>query len=277
MLTVVGPEQTSREVSLTELASGKTSQRESQDSMYSQPRHYEGIDLERLLSLSPDSAEITILKFHCRDGFVSEVPLETLRKGEFLLAFRDLAVAPRTFLPAKENDYLQQEPDRLSKLAESSDGLEKEKLERERDHLATLRKDLNTLGDQGPFYPIFVSDTEKWNPPFCVNKITLASAPTDRTAALPKGLESDHPAQRGAESFEKKCAVCHSVNGVGGKVGPELNQPQSVTSYWKEDALRQLLRDPKLVRENSKMPPMHLKGPEIEAILAYLRWMDQHR
>lgn len=277
ILTVVGPKGTNREIPLRELAGVNASQLESQDSLFAEPRRYEGLNLEALLSLSPDPGEIVMLKFHCRDGFVSEVSLESLKKGQFLLAYRDLAIAPRTFLPASENSYLQEEPDRLDQQAQAATGEEKEKLERKRDHLATLRKDLNALGDQGPFFPIFISETEKWNPPFCVNQITFASAPTDRTAALPQGLPEDHPAQRGAVAFEKRCAVCHSVNGVGGEVGPELNQPQSVTSYWTEEALRQLLHDPKQVRHNSKMPALRLKEPVINDILAYLRWMDQHR
>ena len=254
------------------------------DHLFGEDRRYLGIDLERLLELSGDSSSVTILKFHCRDGYVSEVELEVLKKGEFLLAVSDPQAAPDAFLPFEKMSYLHTEPERLKKKAETLPESSKERAEilKERGHVQTLAKDLKALKNQGPFYPIFKAnpglDREKrWTPPFCVEKVSFWAAPTDKTAALPKGLPDDHPAMRGSVAFGKRCGMCHSINGIGGNVGPELNQPMSVNSYWKEEALRQLLKDPNKVRHNSKMPAFHLKDEVIDDILAYLKWMDEHR
>lgn len=276
-LSIVGPDGEQLSYSLEDLAKRKTATMLYEDHLYGGQREYVGLELSELLALCSAPDKVEVLKFHARDGFVSEVPRKTLAKGKFLLAFRDAEAAPATFLAASEIEFLNQEPKRLTKALESAPPEKREELEKERDHLNTLLTDLTGLKNQGPFYPIFTATESRWNPPFCVEKVTLAAAATDRSAALPKGLEETHPAMRGAKSFKKRCAVCHSINGVGGSVGPELNRPMSVTSYWDEGALRKLLHDPKSVRENSKMPAMRLKKPIVDDILAYLQWMDQHR
>jgi cytochrome c2 len=251
-----------------------------QDSLYGEERRYLGLTLAQLQELGQADSEYGVLKFHCRDGFVSEVTTDVLEQGQFMLAFRDVDAAPDTFLRAEKMTYLKEKPAELTARLESSDLSPEEEavLIEERDHLKTLARDMESLKNQGPFYPIFIPGDDlpkekRWNPPFAVNKVVFAKTETDRSKARPEGLSADHPAMRGSKHFEERCAVCHAINGIGGSVGPELNRPQSVTEYWEQAALRQLLKDPSKVRENSKMPPLHLKDPMIEEILAYLKWM----
>jgi mono/diheme cytochrome c family protein len=272
-------------LSLNQLfSSGKLTTMAYRGSLHGEERQYEGLELEHLLNLAAVNENYTILKVHCRDGYESEVPLSTLRRGRFLLAVRDVGAAPSAFLPYEEMIYLQKKTpeltQRLEKETLSQD--EREKLTKERDHARTLSKDLAELGNQGPFYPIFLPDEslpkeEDWSPPFCVDRLTFKKEATDLTAALPHGLPEDHPAVRGSSLFQSRCSSCHSVNGIGGLVGPELNRPLSVTEYWTEAGLRQMMKDPSQVRENSKMPAFHLKDPMIDDILAYLRWMREHK
>jgi len=253
------------------------------DSLFDKPRIYEGLNLESLKSAAEISDQHEVLKVTCRDGFESEVPLSTLEKGLFLLAVRDVAAAPQTFVPYEKMSYLQNRAGELTeKLRDDSLGdEERDALSRERDHLQTLSRDLESLGDQGPFYPIFKDEElppeDRWLAPFCVEKISFRKKPTDVTLALPEGLPEDHPVVRGSELFQQRCSTCHAVNGIGGQVGPELNRPMNITEYWREPALRQMLKDPKKVRENSKMPAFHLKDPMIDDILAYLRWMGANK
>lgn len=255
-----------------------------QGPLFGEKRRYVGLNLEQLQHLAGADDSFKVLKLHCRDGFVSEVPVETLEQGQFLLAFRDVDAAPDAFLPYDKMTYLQTKPEELTRSIESGDipDEEKEKLVKERDHLKTLARDMKNLKNQGPFYPIFLPHEalptdQHWDSPFCVSKVEFAKGVTDRSRAVPEGLSDDEPSMRGSRLFEQYCAVCHAMNGVGGAVGPELNRPMSVVEYWNHEALRQLLKDPSKVRANSKMPPFHLKDPMIDDLLAYLTWMAENK
>ena len=74
----------------------------------------------------------------------------------------------------------------------------------------------------------------------------------------------------GAQLYEKKCKICHSVGGVGGpkkEVGGPLDD---VGSKRDEAWLRAYLKDPKSKLENSKMPKMAMPDAELDALVQYL-------
>lgn len=262
---------------------GPLSELSLEDSLFGESRRYAGLTVEQLQALVGAGSRQKVLKFHCRDGYVSEVETDILRQGRFILAVRDLDAAPDAFVPFERMTYLRQAPEKAEmKLSDASDRRERERLQKEVDRLKTLRKDMETLGDQGPFYPVFIpSDTlpkeKSWLPPFCVDKVTFARSKTDKSLAHPKGLPDEHPAMRGNRLFESLCSSCHKVNGIGGAVGPELNRPLSVTEYWDHNAIRRLLKDPASVREGSKMPAFHLSDDKIDDIVAYLEWMSRNK
>jgi len=254
------------------------------DFLFGEKRHYLGLNLSQLKRLAGADESYSVLKLHCRDGYRSEVELSVVEQGEFLLAVRDLQAEPAAFTDYADMTYLRTRPEELSKKLEDPNlaAPEREALSKERERMQTLNRDLKALGNQGPFYPVFhpapsLPKDKRWSPPFCVDRVTFAKSPTDKTAALPEGLGEDHPAVRGARLFQNVCATCHSVNGVGGEVAPELNRPLSVTEYWDEAALRQMLKNPAKVREGSKMPAFHLADDKIDDILAYLTWMANNK
>lgn len=91
------------------------------------------------------------------------------------------------------------------------------------------------------------------------------------------------PPDTGAEvrlgflAFRRHCVQCHSVNGEGGRVGPELNVPMNVTEYWQPAPLRRWILDPPSVRNRAAMPVV---APEladrehmVEQVIAYLTAM----
>lgn len=252
-----------------------------QDPLYGTSKRYQGPNLDQLKQLAQVDESYRVVRFHCRDGYVSEVELSELEEGEFLLAFRDLEAGPETFLPFEKMEYLQTEPEKLGQRlkTEKLSAQEREEITLKRDSLRTAARDIKALKNQGPFYPIFVPSTENaaWASPFCVEKVTFAKQKIDRSLATPEGLPPDHPAMRGSTLFQQKCSTCHSINGIGGEVAPELNRPLSVTEYWDEKALKQLMKDPAKVRGNSKMPALHLKDPMVDELLAYLQWMARNK
>jgi cbb3-type cytochrome oxidase cytochrome c subunit len=75
-------------------------------------------------------------------------------------------------------------------------------------------------------------------------------------------------AVEGALLYQKsQCGSCHSVNGVGVKLGPPLNGlKQRRTQQWVEDHFR----NPQVLSPHSIMPPYRFAPSEMEKIVAYL-------
>lgn len=86
--------------------------------------------------------------------------------------------------------------------------------------------------------------------------VHLESTPDN--AVLAQGIRTVH---------EKSCMVCHTINGAGGQIGPNLN---GVADRYSDDWLRTWLRDPQAVRDGSRMPNFHFSDSEIEAVVEYL-------
>ncbi|MCC7271732.1 MAG: cytochrome c [Alphaproteobacteria bacterium] len=80
--------------------------------------------------------------------------------------------------------------------------------------------------------------------------------------------------QNGFRLFVQSCISCHSVNLVGGNIGPELNVPRNVTEYWSAQHLAAFVKAPETYRARSKMPSFaQLPDADRAAILAYLQAM----
>lgn len=99
----------------------------------------------------------------------------------------------------------------------------------------------------------------------------------DRFPSLTPSAKASASAKRGFASFKQYCVSCHSLSGAGGKVGPELNSPVSVTTYYKENWLKRWIANPSSVRANTLMPEVLPAGRTREGVVndlvAYLKAM----
>jgi mono/diheme cytochrome c family protein len=118
-----------------------------------------------------------------------------------------------------------------------------------------------------PSYLVWPSTNADLPWPYAVTTIEVwKTEPADVT--LP---DDDPGARAGHAVFKKHCASCHSVNGMGGAVGPELNVPANVTEYWNRAALKQFIRNPASIRNKAKMPTLtDLSDADVDAVIAYL-------
>lgn len=67
---------------------------------------------------------------------------------------------------------------------------------------------------------------------------------------------------------EFKCAYCHSLDGAGGRIGPELDSAAAERSVeW----LSRHFKDPQATSPGSTMPKLDLLDDEVRALVAYLR------
>ncbi|MBN9417795.1 MAG: c-type cytochrome [Candidatus Eremiobacteraeota bacterium] len=137
----------------------------------------------------------------------------------------------------------------------------------------------------GPFYLVW--DSEKYperklggNWPFQVVAIDRANFSQAYAATLPPP-KSSAQVKHGFAVFRKKCLSCHQINGQGGSMAIDLNQPLSVTEYIKKPYLHKIISDPSKVRGRATMPALDSKFPKreqaIKDIIAYLEAKAEQR
>ena len=66
---------------------------------------------------------------------------------------------------------------------------------------------------------------------------------------------------------DKKCSLCHEIDGMGGKFGGDLSHVG-----FKRDAawLKRFMRDPKTLKPGAMMQPFTGTDGELEALVDYL-------
>ena len=128
--------------------------------------------------------------------------------------------------------------------------------------------------DPGPFFLVWENiknKSQKVDPwlswPWQITGIELTSFVIEFPHSAPPNSATT-ATQRGFLAFRQHCINCHSINGDGGNVGPELNYPVNVTEYWNEDWLTRFIADPQSIRLNSKRIPFYRDVDNREAIIA---------
>ena len=81
----------------------------------------------------------------------------------------------------------------------------------------------------------------------------------------------------GYNLFNTHCKTCHSINGIGGMMGPELNSPKSVTEYWKTDDLVAFIVNPSAYRNRVKMPVLGITTSQSQEIVTYLAYVRERK
>ena len=148
------------------------------------------------------------------------------------------------------------------------------------------RKNGETV-DPGPFYLVWenirnkVGNEDPWlSWPWQITGIELTTFAHEFPRSAPP-TSSGNPAKEGFLAFRQHCIKCHTINGDGGNVGPELNYPVNVTEYWKEEWLARFIEDPRSIRGYSRMIPFYrdVKNRQevISSIIAYLKVMKDNK
>ena len=127
-----------------------------------------------------------------------------------------------------------------------------------------------------PFYLVWTGvdpKDSKFKWPYQLVEIEVKSYADHFGEAVPKDTRGARGkrAERGFALFREHCIQCHSVNLVGGKIGPELNVPKNITEYWRPDILPAFIKNASAFRARSQMPAFdYLTQQQIEDILYYL-------
>ena len=72
------------------------------------------------------------------------------------------------------------------------------------------------------------------------------------------------------EVYEKKCKLCHSIKGEGGKQAAKGGALDGVGGKRDAAWLEAYLRDPKSKMPDAKMPKMKLSDDEMKALVDYM-------
>jgi mono/diheme cytochrome c family protein len=208
---------------------------------------FEAFPFERLLDAVYGEAwrgEVELL-FTCRDGYQPTVPAQRVLEHEAWLAF-DRPGAPGFSIAKRESGRLQ----RVS-LAPF--------------YLVWQNRDdpvLRREGDYGWPYQLVGVDVIR---------------PDDRfpKMAPPDGAPAE--VREGFLAFRRHCSHCHTVNGEGGSIGPELLGPTALVAARDPAWLRRWIDEPSQFLPNARMPALNPALPDrdatIDAIVMYLRAM----
>lgn len=133
--------------------------------------------------------------------------------------------------------------------------------------------------DPGPFYVVWTGAEQReergypW--PYQLVEIAIERFEARYPHVSPRASVAGSAAWRGFELFRGHCFSCHSMNGEGGKIGPDLNVPQSIVDYRPAEQIRAYIRDPRTFRYSSMPAHPHLTDADLDALLAYFAAMSQ--
>lgn len=134
--------------------------------------------------------------------------------------------------------------------------------------------------DPGPFYVVWAGpgqqDPHRYPWPYQLAVVDRADFSSEYPHLQP-GTGPESAATRGYEIFRRECVSCHSINGEGGKVGPDLNIPMSIVEYRPAQQIAAYIRDPSTFRRTSMPAHRHLTDGDLDDLLAYFRAMQDRK
>lgn len=213
------------------------------DTEYGKPKRYRGLALARVLELAfgPgwQGQDYTEMIFSALDGYASVSTLEKLSESGGYIVFED-------------RDYPDWEPVGRSQ------------------------------ANPAPFYLVWTGpgqSTQHGYPwPWQLAKIELVRFQDRYPQVYPSGVDKASAAYAGFLTFKERCMRCHAMNQQGGKVGPDLNAPQSVIEYRSPMMLKAFIRQPSRFRYSHMPDHTDLTDADLDNLLDYLRHMaDQRR
>ncbi|HEX5064785.1 MAG TPA: c-type cytochrome [Myxococcota bacterium] len=135
--------------------------------------------------------------------------------------------------------------------------------------------------DPAPFYMVWTGpgqqDVHHYPWPYQLAVIEVAPFEREYPHTVPSGEPEGSPAWVGFAVFRSECIACHAINGEGGKVGPDLNVPQSIFEYRPAAQIKAFVRDPRTFRYTSMPAHRHLSEAQLDGLVAYFRAMSERK
>ncbi|HUE37934.1 MAG TPA: cytochrome c [Candidatus Binatia bacterium] len=135
--------------------------------------------------------------------------------------------------------------------------------------------------DPGPYYVVWAkpeqSDANGYPWPFELASIEIVHFEKKYPYTLPTASAAGSAPWKGFEIFRTQCLSCHSINGQGGKVGPDLNVPQSIVEYRPIPQVKAYIRDPQTFRYSTMPAHRELSDAQLDQLIAYFTAMKAQK
>lgn len=129
--------------------------------------------------------------------------------------------------------------------------------------------------DPGPFYLVWskpeqsTANAYPW--PWQLAEINLIAFEKRFPEVVPRGAKEGSAEWKGYQIFRAQCMRCHSINREGGKIGPDLNAPQSVTAYRTKEWTTGYIRQPSKWRYTEMPDHPNLSDDDLESLWRYFQ------
>lgn len=110
-----------------------------------------------------------------------------------------------------------------------------------------------------------MTDPDAWVHGIVALDMITSPAPAAGAFALP--ADSTPGDQAGFGHYQKYCAHCHTLGGLGSGTGPELLRPVPVTQVWRPGFLERFLDDPSALRLRATGPKLPTDLPNRRQVI----------
>lgn len=133
--------------------------------------------------------------------------------------------------------------------------------------------------DPGPFYLVWTGPEQStangypW--PWQLSVIGILRFRNQYPKVYPQGPDVGSDVYRGFLTFKERCFRCHAMNQQGGKLGPDLNAPQSIVAYRSQNMIKEFIRNPSKYRYTHMPDHLDLDDKALDELIAYFRFMSR--
>lgn len=133
--------------------------------------------------------------------------------------------------------------------------------------------------DPGPFFMVWTGSGQTtanaypW--PWQVKQLNLLRFEDQFPKVVPSGIETDSPVYHGFTVFRNRCIRCHSMDKQGGKIGPDLNAPQSITAYRSKHMILEMIKHASKYRYTEMPDHTDLSDQDLENLYLYFKHQNR--
>ena len=89
---------------------------------------------------------------------------------------------------------------------------------------------------------------------------------------VPNVADKNSTVYKGFEIFKARCVRCHSINGEGGKIGPNLNAPKNILEYRTTYMVKEFIKNPSKYRFTQMPDHNDLSDEELDSLIDYFNY-----